>query len=113
MLLRAMRGLLIWRVEFQGRILLGKHSFGDAIREHLLLQGRNAHLQDALPQQRELREKALSNHSLFRSEGDALHVALANNNPSDAASDARKIIRPSLGSQSGASLTSSPLSPGW
>ncbi|HSG14398.1 MAG TPA: hypothetical protein VLA22_11060 [Gaiellaceae bacterium] len=46
-------------------------AFADAIREHLALRDRNAHLDPDMPLERYLDEDPLENHPLFKSEEQA------------------------------------------
>lgn len=46
-------------------------AFSDAIREHLALKNRNAHLDPDMPLERYLEEDPLENHPLFKSEEQA------------------------------------------
>ena len=46
-------------------------AFSDAIREHLALKGRNAHLDSDMPLERYLEADPLENHPLFKSEEQA------------------------------------------
>lgn len=46
-------------------------AFADAIREHLSLKNRNAHLDSDMPLERYLEEDPLENHPLFKSEEQA------------------------------------------
>lgn len=46
-------------------------AFSDAIREHLALKDRNAHLDPEMPLERYLEDDPLENHPLFKSEEQA------------------------------------------